>query len=172
MRREHQRCQDVETTLQRNVFFYVKNPLPLLVLISSRAETTVLLTWFDHSRAFCWGLSKKNKKTWETYDFPEKKNEDMAKKEKKKGMCKTRNYVPDSTQRQIKGTWWLPCSSIWMIDLISLSGSSPDTVGRLPAGGTLGLNLVLHVGVFLEVLFTGQLSPHPGAMGSVREFTP
>lgn len=158
-------------------FFNVKNPLPLLVLIPSRADWTCLV----RKLRFCWlglitqgnfaGDWAKNKQTWETYDCPEKKWR-HGKKKKKKGMCKTRNYVPDSIQRQIKGTWWLPRSSIRQIDLISLSGSSPDTVGRLPAGGTLGLNLVLHVGVFLEVLFTGQLSPHPGAMGSVREFTP
>lgn len=40
-------------------------------------------------------------------------------------------------------------------DLISYSGLSPVSVGHLPAGHWG--NLVLHVGVFLEVLFTGHM---------------
>lgn len=43
----------------------------------------------------------------------------------------------------------------WDEDPVSLSGSPAVAVGHLPAGGTLRGRLVL--GLFLEVLFTGQV---------------
>ena len=52
-----------------------------------------------------------------------------------------------------------PCSSIWNKELVSLSGSSPVTVGHLHPGGMRGESALTYWGIFGSAIHRSSVLP-------------